>query len=291
MAWSAPVRSSLSKVIWKKRRPDGTIGTMKLPGVYRSHVAGLTIAFWAVSLAGQNTPFVAITPHTVTLTVGDSRPFRLVNQEGKIQHNVSWSVSDSDALQLQGSDELVLTARREGDFRLSAHSAAGGDEIDIKVVAGSLSPGTIMWSGPVVPGCKATNITQAVPTQNGPDLYEETQCEDGRYVTAYTAEGVQLWRRRITTEHATAAPATVVTQNQEIAKPLNIHSSSICDLIPPGAGQEKIRDLLQKRSLSFTADNASEGRVWTVEENGTECKLWFDGKAVLIKKRRTLISE
>lgn len=264
---------------------------LELPRFHRSYLLGLSIALWALSLVGQNAPFVAITPHTVTMIVGDSRPFRLVNQDGQIQHDVSWTVSDPDAFQVQGSDELVLTAKRVGDFHLSARSAAGGDEINVKVAEGSLPAGTVMWSGPAVPGCKPTNITQAVPSQNGPDLYEETQCEDGRYVTAYTADGRQLWRRRITTEQAPAAAArSTTTQNLGFAKPLNLHSSSICDLIPVGTDQEKIRALLQKRSLSFT-DSASEGGVWVVEENGTECKLWFDAKSVLTKKRRTLVSE
>jgi len=252
-------------------------------------LASLLIALWAFSVAGQNTSFVTITPHTVTMTVGGSRPFRLVNQNGKTQHDVSWSVSDSEALKVQGGDEVELTAMRDGNFRLTARSAAGGDEIEVKVLAGPLPTGTVIWSGPAVPGCKPTKMTQAVPTQNGPDLYEETQCEDGHYVTAYTADGIQLWRRRITTEHVAAATG-MTTQTQQIAEPLNIHSSSVCDLIPVGAGQEKIRALLQKRNLAF-AGSASDGRLWAVEENGTECKLWFDAKSVLTKKRRTLVSE
>lgn len=263
----------------------------ELPRFHRSHVVGLLVALWALSLVGQNAPFVAITPHTVTMIVGDSRPFRLVNQDGQIQHDVSWTVSDPDAFQVQGGDEVELTAKRTGDFRLTARSPAGGDEINFKVAEGSLPAGTVMWAGPAVPGCKPTKMTQAVPSQNGPDLYEETQCEDGHYVTAYTADGRQLWRRRITADHAPAAAATgMSTQNPGFVTPLNIHSSSICDLIPVGIDQEKIRALLQKRNLSFT-DGVPEGQVWVVEENGTECKLWFDAKSVLTKKRRTLVSE
>jgi hypothetical protein len=265
----------------------------ELQSLPRTYLVGLIIALWTHCLVGQNAAFVAISPHAATMTVGDSRPFRLVNQDGKTQHNVSWSVSDSEALQTQTGDELVLTAKRAGNFRLSAQSAAGGDEIEVKVVEGSMAPGTVMWSGPVAPGCKATNITQAVPTQNGPDLYEETQCPDGRYVTAYTSEGVQLWRRRISTEHAVAGTATAagaITQNQQISKSIDIHSTSVCDQISVGASQERIRAMLQERRLSFT-ESAAEGREWLVEENGTECRLWFDAKSVLTKKRRTLTSE
>jgi hypothetical protein len=236
---------------------------------------------------GQSREFVAITPHAATMTVGDSRTFRFVNQDGHMEHDVAWAISDSTALETSGGDEVTVTTKRAGEFRLRAHSAAGSDEIFITVIQGAPPNGTIVWSAPTVPGCKSVKITQAVPTATGPDLYEESQCQDGYYVTALTADGRQLWRRNITAEAHQPGAGPAAVANQRSGKPLNIHSTSVCDSISSGMEQEKVRILMAEHNLKFS-DN---GGFWTIEEEGAECRLWFDEKAVLTKKRKTLVVE
>jgi hypothetical protein len=243
---------------------------------------------WAAALPGQNSSFVVITPKSVTLLVGDSRPFRLVDQNGQLQRNVTWTVSDPDALQANGGDQLTIIAKQVGDFRLSAQSKNGSAEATVKVMEGKMPVGTAIWSAGTVPGCKSVQLVQAMPSANGPDMYETSHCADGDYVTALTSDGMQLWRRRIGAAGATSAIADSKTTAE--ASRINLAWISICDAVLVGTDQQKIRDLLQQRSLSFSEGSSGE-RVWIIEEANKRCELWFDDKSVLTKKRKIFVSE
>lgn len=251
----------------------------------------LLIAMMAVSAAPAQTAYVVITPHVATMTVGDSRPFRLVNQDGQKQSDVSWSVSDPKALELSSDDDMTVEAKEPGEFHLSARGSWGNDEITITVVEGAMKTGTILWSDPPASGCKAGKMTQAVPSATGPDLYSEEDCPDGHYVTALTANGMQIWRRKIgavtaSTPSATA-PIAMAPSGPYAGMMINVHSRSVCDFISLGDSQQTIRTLLQQKKLPFSEAN----HAWVVEESGSKCTLWFDDKAAVVKKRMTLVSE
>lgn len=247
------------------------------------------LLFSAVALAGQSAPILIITPDRATMLVGESRPFRLVDQNGHMQRHVSWSISDDDAFQADEGDELVITAKRAGDFRIRARSAEGAADATVKVMEGDQMPiGTVKWSAGAIKGCKSTKIIPAVPSPNGPDIYEQSQCEDGPYIAAYTADGIQLWRRKM--GDAGAPSAAEISKNAVVAGRLNPGSTSICDLISVGTDQHKIRDLLNQHNLPFSEGTPSE-RVWIVEESNTQCKLWFNDESILTKKRKTFVSE
>jgi hypothetical protein len=246
----------------------------------------------SAALGFAQSSFVTITPHTVTMNVGESRPFRMVDQDGQKQTNVAWSVSDAKALDASDGDEVTVAAKEAGEFHLTAKCAAGSDEIAITVVeAGTMKAGTIIWSEPALPGCKAVKMTQAMPSATGPDLYAESECEDGHYVAAYTANGIQLWRRKIGTPAGSAPPAPdatiTVPSGPYIGMRMNVHAHSVCDSIAAGDSQRTTRALLQERNLSFSEAN----HAWTVEESGSKCTLWFDDKGLVVKKRKTLVAE
>lgn len=264
---------------------------------HRLRLAGVSVAavlLWVIAVPAQNSASVNITPAKATLVVGDSQSFRLVDHSGRMQRNVSWSVSDSDSLQIEHGDEINVTAKRSGQFLLRAHSDAGTEEATITVLDGpSLPMGTEKWSGVTVEGCKATKITPAVPSAAGPDMYEQSECPDGQYVTAYTSDGIQLWRTKIgggSSPNAPAAKSQTATANAPIRPPLDLNANSICDLAVVGTGQDKIRDLLEQRKLPYREGGSSD-RSWTVDESSTQCKMWFDEKAVLSKKRKILVSD
>jgi len=106
---------------------------------------------------GQAVRSVSITPEKATLLIGESRSFRLVDQNGRIQQDASWSVSDSSALETRSGAELTVTAKAVGDFTVSAQSAGGSAEASLKVVEGtSLPNGTAKWSGVSFEGCVIT---------------------------------------------------------------------------------------------------------------------------------------
>lgn len=144
-----------------------------LRGIAQIAVVFSTIAFW-----GQNATFVTITPRSATMVVGDSQPFRLIDQDGRKQHDVSWSVSDPAALQALNGDEFTVIAKKTGDFYVWAHSSAGDFEATIKVLEGNSIPyGSARWSGPQHGGCKVQKITPAFPSASGVDVFVTVQCK------------------------------------------------------------------------------------------------------------------
>ena len=245
--------------------------------------------FWAAALPAQKPYFVAISPQKVTLLIGDSTSFRLVDQNGHRQSHVAWHVSDPDAFQVYDGDEFTITAKEAGDYRVDARTADGSAEATVKVMEGYAMPvGTVKWSAGATPGCKSIKIIPAVPTANGPDIFEQSQCDDGQYIAAYIAGGVQMWRRKMTSTGA--FPAAAYANDPVSAARLNTRSASVCVSVVLGTDGQKIRDLLQERKLSFS-EGAPGEREWIVEESTTQCKLWFDDKSVLTKKRKIFVTE
>jgi hypothetical protein len=161
----------------------------------------------------------------------------------------------------------------------------------------SLPMGTAIWSGPTIEGCKSIKATPAVPSATGTDMFDQSTCPDGDYVSAYTSDGILQWRRKIGAggtlngSIAPASPARVTNNvNMFANNRLNPRAISVCDSISLGTDQQTIRDLLKQRKLSFAEGTTSEN-IWTIEESNTRCKLWFDNKPALTKKTKVFVSE
>jgi hypothetical protein len=249
---------------------------------------------WPAALPAQTTHFLKITPEKVTLLIGEYKTFRMVDQNGQMQRNVTWNISDSYAFQTEEGDELTIVAKQLGDFTVSAHNPDGSAEASIKVMEGSTLPqGTVKWSGASVEGCKTTKVIPAVPSANGPDIYEQSVCADGEYIAAYTDGGIQLWRRKIGT--AGPIPSGVAARNEQPVKSpisggLNVRGASICDFLTIGTAQQKVRETLKEHNLTFSELHQG-GRVWLIEESTKQCKLWFDEKATLTKKGKIFVND
>src|SRR5208283_2911839 len=114
-------------------------------------------------------------------------------------------------------------------------------------------------------------------------IYEQSRCEDGEYVAAYTSAGIQLWRRKLSDSGAPDGPDG--NDYDVVGKRLDPRSTSVCDSVSVGMDQQKIQDLLTERKLPYREEPAG-GRVWLVEESNTQCRLWFDEKTVVVKKRK-----
>ena len=262
------------------------------------------LLLWAAALQGQAPSFVIITPDKATVLTGQSRLFRLVDQNGQMQHGVSWDVSDPGAFEVYAGDDLLITAKRAGDFLISARLGDRWAKAMVKVLDGDTLPiGTVKWSSGTVPGCKTTKVTAAVPSANGPGIFEESQCEDGPYVAAYTTDGIQLWRRKMAgpgeqavAESKPAPPAVppavapVVPPAAPPAVRIERRWTNFCDAVEAGDGQQKIRELLHQHNLSFSEGTPGE-RMWTVEEPQVQCKLWFDEKGFVTKKQKIFVNE
>lgn len=264
-------------------------GSMKTPlrFVLPRLLCCAVLLVWMVPVRGQQPAFVIITPEKATMLVGETREFRLVDQNGQMQRYVLWDVSDSSALELDKGDQAKIRAKRTGDFRIGARTADGSAEATVKVMPGTTLPiGTVRWTSGTVPGCKTTRMVPAVPSASGADIFEESQCEDGQYVAAYREDGIQIWRRKL----GRAVTAAQLMKGEGRGEKLSVRAGSICDLAQLGAEQQKIRELLSQHNLSHS-EGATGERVWRVGEANMECRLWFDEKLILVKKRKILVNE
>jgi hypothetical protein len=226
-----------------------------------------------------------ITPDQTTMAIGESRSFRMVDENGQAQHKVRWTLSDVDASQETEGDEFHLYASRVGEFRLMARTDFATAEASIKVVeAKDIKQGTIRWHSGKQEGCTTTKILPARPNASGVYAYQQSQCEDGVYVAAYTSDGVQLWRRKISD-----SPSQTGSNDYEVeGQHLEARPASICDAVQLGAEQEKIRAMLTEQHLSFR-DLPGAEHIWLVEQSSTQCRLQFDDKRMLVKKKKVFV--
>jgi hypothetical protein len=90
-----------------------------------------------------------------------------------------------------------------------------------------------------LPGCKSVKMTQAEPSASDPDLYLEESCPQGTFIRAMTADGREIWRRRVG-DGAAPPPLSLKTQTQ--APPgehLNLNSHSLCDDVSYGMAHNR----------------------------------------------------
>jgi hypothetical protein len=277
--------------------------------------AASRVVFATVSLSSIATVLYAqgssvmITPDQVTILVGERRAFRLVDMSGVVQHGVSWTVSDAGSFQIEEGDELTITPMRAGEFRVTARVGYGLAEATVKVMGGNALPvGTAKWSNSEPAGCTSVQIVPAVPDATGLDLYQSSACSDGQYLSGFTADGFLLWRQKIDaagapagtiipgfpTSHAHPSPGALPSPNAgrgaapALTPAAKRRWTSVCDSVSIGTDQQKIRDLLRDRGLSFS-EGGSGGPVWTVDESSTQCKLEFDDKLTLAHKSKVFV--
>lgn len=228
-----------------------------------------------------------ITPDKTTMAIGESRSFRMVDENGQAQHKVKWKLSNVDDTQETEGDELHFYARHVGEFRLTARTDYATAEASVKVVdPKDMTQGTMRWQSGKKEGCTTTKILPARPNPSGVYAYQQSQCEDGVYLAAFTSDGVQLWRRKISD-----SPSQTGSNDYEVeGQHLEARPASICDAVQVGTEQEKIRSMLTEQHVSFREQPGAE-RVWLVEQSNAQCRLQFDDKLMLVKKKKVFVVE
>ena len=232
---------------------------------------------------------VAVTPAKATLLVGDSQRFRAVNAQGHSLTNVHWTISRSGTAEVSSGSEVEVVPRQVGNFTLTAHASEGSADAQVQVLSGTTLPmGTVKWSGGDFPGCHTSKIMPAVPSATGvADVFEDSVCADGHYLSAFTAEGILAWRRKVTSSNGANASAEDLS-SAIAAESLNTHRASICDSISVYMKKEAVGELLHTGGLRVPADVQN---TWVIDEDGTQCKLWFDDQEQVTKKRKTLVTD
>ena len=264
--------------------------------------------------AAQNPAALTVSPGKATMLVGESRTFRAVGKDGRIRHNVRWEISPQNAAAILGSGDEVTVQAREASPSVLLTAYAEGDTADATIEirpAGDMPAGTTLWSVAPTPGCKATKMTQAVPSANGPDLYVVETCPEGTVIRALTADGRELWRRRIggggdPSQKAAGpvasgpyagfmlnGPAATVKPKAEEPPAEHIHSrsTSVCDAIAVGMTRELAARAVSERGLALDAKQR-EGNAWLLEEEGYRCTISFDEKTgAVVKKKKTVVTD
>ncbi len=144
--------------------------------------------------------FLQITPAVVTMQVGDSRRFTVVDNTGSRSGDVVWTVSDASLATVTADSQTTLTAANPGQVILTATVEGVTAQAQVNIVDPSaIVPGTTIWSVSSVPGYTPVQIAQAVPTTNGPDLYSVQLTADGTrsVVQALTADGQHVWQTSV----------------------------------------------------------------------------------------------
>jgi hypothetical protein len=251
---------------------------------------GFLLLGCASSLAAQSRAplFVKITPNSVSIPVGGSASFRLVDQAGHMVPHVAWHVSDPDAFWIEDGEEFSITAKEPGDYRVDGRTPDGEAEATVRVTRDDASPGaTPQWISGGVEGCKTVKIARAMPNSAGVAVYQQTECDDGNYIAAYRADGVQLWRTKVSDTGVPPSAAGMIPANPPAR--LNARSKSVCDSISVGDDQARIRDLLHQQDLTSSESNSDHS--WTIDESNTQCVLWFDEKSLVSKKRKVFVTK
>src|ERR1700682_4517967 len=96
-----------------------------------TYAAVLALLAFSMSMTGwvlaQDSPALSVVPSKATMLIGETHTFRAVGKDGRLRHNVRWSVSPDHAAKLTANDDeapiqadqppstVLLTAYEEGE--------------------------------------------------------------------------------------------------------------------------------------------------------------------------------
>jgi len=143
-----------------------------------------------------------VTPNQATLTVGQTHSMQLIDENGALINNSSWSFDDSSIAEIippaNPGDPTLLQADAVGttNFIASFGNRTGTAKITVLPAGAPLPIGSVQWSVPPLGSFGISKSVQSVRIdQNTPDLYIQ---DDGAYggngsIRALTADGQQKW--------------------------------------------------------------------------------------------------
>lgn len=162
-----------------------------------------------------------VTPSTVNMQVGGTQQFTAVDNLGHPRSDVTWTVSNMSVGSVTPDSSPVLTALAAGQVTLTATDGSVSAQAQITVVsAGSITPGTPLWSVSLAPGFSPLQLVQAMPSPTGPDMYSLQLSSDGTrtLIQAMTNDGQQVWQNELPAVNASNVPdasgGILATENQ-----------------------------------------------------------------------------
>jgi IPT/TIG domain/Bacterial Ig-like domain (group 2)/Kelch motif/Galactose oxidase, central domain len=137
-----------------------------------------------------------ISPSNVNMLIGATQQFTVVDQNGQVRPEATWTIDNSSLAAITTDYSPVLTALAAGTVTLTANAQGVQVQTTVTISAlTSLPVGTVIWSVPPVPGGVPAGIFQAVPTDFGPASYSVQKSTDGTqtYVQGVTTDGQVMW--------------------------------------------------------------------------------------------------
>lgn len=256
------------------------------------------IRYWSLALAlilcGQ--PLTAqvmdawrprVAPSSATMQVGETKIFSAYDDRGAFLADVRWSALPADIVQLSPGSPIHVKALRTGYVTLTAYANGSFAEATIEVVAHRPVACNPTWIPAELKGCKQIPVTSVEPIEkpDGATLIRLYQCSDSKYERAYDCDGNLVWQGKISgnpTKRAAAKPKALITNAR-----MNPHARSVCDSISIGMNEAAVRELLSPP----VETSAPVQKILTVEEDGSECKLWFDDLRNVAEKQKTLTTQ
>ena len=253
---------------------------------------------WCATALCPQSYYVVVSPSSATLTVGESRTFRLADNGGHVIKNVDWSALDPGVVEVSGDEEVRVTALQAGNATLRARGGNGTAYAHIEVVDNSRPTGTVESESKDVAGCRVLDVTRVRVVKNGPGAMTHSQCDDGMYLNAYSAQGLFMWRFKLGAgsdanavsgegKSGRNSPDPPEASTKSSAPSMDTRASSVCDSISNGMREEAVAQLMISRHLT---PMPKEQTMWIIEEDNARCTLWFSEFKVE-KKRKTLTSE
>jgi len=244
--------------------------------------------------AAQEIPALSISPGSVTMLQGEARTFRAVGKDGRVRHNVRWSISPESAAKLTiNGDEAIVQAEIESStVTLSASAEGDSAKATVEIRSGRTLPaGTLLWTVAPLPGCKSQKMNQAVPSAAGPDIYVQEECPQGDFVRAFTADGRELWRRQMTGAGGVLESKPVPHSQSDTSQHIDLHRASVCDGVSLGMTKEQVLKVASGYNMTLEKKRQQYDN-WEFEEEGSRCTISFDGNSgAVVKKKKTVIIE
>jgi uncharacterized protein (TIGR03437 family) len=183
---------------------DGSI-TARVPTGLSPGVATVSVSVNQSSSNGVQftvTQPLFVTPNRVTMLVGQTRSMQLLDQNGSLVNNPTWTFDNSAIAEIlppaNPGDPLLLQADSVGTTTVTAiyGDRTGVATISVLAAGTSFPIGTVQWSLPSLGSYGMSKSVQSLRVDdNTPDLYVE---DDGAYggfgaIRALNADGSHKW--------------------------------------------------------------------------------------------------
>ena len=151
-----------------------------------------------------------ITPADVTMLVGGTQQFTVVDHFGHPRDDAEWTVSNASIATLTPDARPTLTATAAGTLTLTATVQGLSVDTDVDILSGAtLAPGTLRWSIPTVGGLAPKQIVKSVPVPEGPSVFSVSGSGTETVVQAFTPDGQALWQDRLPVSNGNAVPDAI----------------------------------------------------------------------------------